>query len=161
MRKRRLAIIAVAAALSACQSLPATGDAVQADVGAAARHWAAAFNACDSARMAALYDASAVLWGTVSPTLIASPAGIRQYFERACAARPQPQVAFGEQHIRMHGETAFNSGTYTFTIYADGQARPWPARYSFAYRQRGGQWLIVDHHSSAVPAPLAPTPAGR
>jgi hypothetical protein len=28
-----------------------------------------------------------------------------------------------------------------------------PARFSFVYRNRDGRWLIVDHHSSAIPAP--------
>ena len=29
---------------------------------------------------------------------------------------------------------------------------PRPARFSFTYRLRDGQWLIADHHSSSVPA---------
>src|SRR6266571_4846796 len=28
-----------------------------------------------------------------------------------------------------------------------------PDRYSFVYAKRNGQWMIVDHHSSAMPAP--------
>jgi hypothetical protein len=35
----------------------------------------------------------------------------------------------------------------------DGQAQTIPARYSFVYVKQGGKWLIVDHHSSAMPAP--------
>jgi uncharacterized protein (TIGR02246 family) len=125
------------------------------------QNWATAFNACDSNRLAALYDAEAALWGTVAPTIIVSLTGIRQYFERACSANPQPKVALGEQNIRVYGDTAINSGTYTFTVFPGGQPRQFPARYSFTYRKKDGQWLIFDHHSSALPAtptqPPAPT----
>ncbi len=137
--------------LTACQTLPGAG-AAEPEAGQAAQAWAAAFNACDGAKAAALYDVDAVLWGTVSPALIASPAGVRQYFERVCSANPQPKVAWGEQRLRVYADTAINSGTYTFTIFPAGQARQVPARYSFTYRKREGRWLIVDHHSSALPA---------
>jgi hypothetical protein len=35
----------------------------------------------------------------------------------------------------------------------DGKPATIAARFSFVYRQRDGRWMIVDHHSSAVPAP--------
>jgi hypothetical protein len=35
----------------------------------------------------------------------------------------------------------------------DGKAVVRPARFSLVYRNRGGRWLIMDHHSSVVPAP--------
>lgn len=146
--------LAATLAAAACQSLPSV-DVSQTEVAAATQRWANAFNDCDSQRAAALYDGTAVLWGTVSPTIISSATGVAQYFERACASRPQPKVVFGEQKIRIYGDTAVNSGTYTFTVFPAGQARELPARYSFTYRKLGGQWLIVDHHSSLMPTPPA------
>jgi|SoiMethySBSTD1v2_1073268.scaffolds.fasta_scaffold296153_3 hypothetical protein len=35
----------------------------------------------------------------------------------------------------------------------EGQPVTTQARFSFTYRLRDGRWMIVDHHSSAVPAP--------
>jgi hypothetical protein len=35
----------------------------------------------------------------------------------------------------------------------DGQVRPVAARYNLVLVNKGGTWLIADHHSSVVPAP--------
>jgi uncharacterized protein (TIGR02246 family) len=161
MSRESLMVLLSAAALSACQSMPSTED-VKAEVSTASQRWATAFNECNSSKAAALYDNAAVLWGTVSASIISSRAGVAQYFERVCTASPQPKVVFGEQNIRVYGDTALNSGTYTFTVFPAGQARQFPARYSFAYRKIEGQWLVVDHHSSALPMPpTAPAAPAR
>jgi len=39
----------------------------------------------------------------------------------------------------------------TFSYTNDGETKTLPARYSFACVKNGGRWLIVDHHSSAMP----------
>lgn len=124
-----------------------TADA-KSQLEAAAQAWSDAFNKCDAARISGLYAADAALWGTVSQALISTPEGIREYFGKVCAS-----VAFGEQHIRVHGDSATNSGSYTFTLMREGKPVPVPARYTFAYRKVGSRWLIVDHHSSLRPAP--------
>jgi hypothetical protein len=64
-------------------------------------------------------------------------------------------VSFGEQLTRVYGDTAINSGAYTFAAVIQGQPRSFPARFSFTYRKVEGRWLIADHHSSALPGPPA------
>ena len=145
----------LATLLAACQTTPAP-EASRADVEQALQDWAAAFNSCDAEKLSSLYAPDAVLWGTVAPVIISSPPGLRQYFERACSPNPQPKVAVGEHLVRVYGNSALNSGSYTFTVFPGGQARQFPARYSFAYQRQGDRWLIVDHHSSALPSPPAP-----
>ena len=54
---------------------------------------------------------------------------------------------------------SFLSGTYVFTVYPGGQPLNLPARYSFTYRRKGSDWLIVSHHSSLTPTPPAPPTA--
>ena len=59
----------------------------------------------------------------------------------------------GERRVRVYGDTAVNTGYYTFSYEKDGQTQTLPARYSFTLVNDDGKWLIVDHHSSAMPAP--------
>jgi len=94
-----------------------------------------------------------VLWGTFSPTVRNTPELIRQYFENTYKALPGHKVTFGEQLIRVYGNTAINTGYYTVSYVKDGETKAIPARYSFVYVKRGNKWVIVDHHSSAVPLP--------
>ena len=97
----------------------------------ATQNWADAFNTCDSDKAGVLYASDAVLWGTVAPVIISSPAGIHQYFERVCSSTPKPKVALGEQLVRVYGDTAINSGSYTFTVFPGGRPFQFPARFSF------------------------------
>ena len=122
------------------------------DMAAATQAWAEAFNSRDPARVLALYDAEAVFWGTISPTLRDTPEAIRDYF-KGMPDQPQGRVVLGEQRTRVYGDIAINTGLYTFSNVRDGQPVTVPARFSFTYQQWDGRWLIVDHHSSAVPSP--------
>ena len=123
------------------------------DVGAATQAWADAMTSHDIDRVLALYDSEAVLWGTRSPTLRDTPPALREYFNILRTVPPSYKAVLGEQRIRIYGDIAINTGTYTFSEVRDGKEINRPARFSFVYRNRGGRWLIVDHHSSAVPAP--------
>ena len=123
------------------------------DVGAATQAWIDAMNSHNAERVVALYDPEAVLWGTRSSALRDNPATVRDYFNVLRTVPPSYKVVLGEQRVRVYGDLAINSGTYTFSEDRDGKTITRPARFSFVYRSRDGRWLIVDHHSSAVPAP--------
>jgi hypothetical protein len=83
----------------------------------------------------------------------ADRAGMRDYFVTAFKVLPGLKVSFGDQKIRVYDTTAVNTGTYTFSYAKDGETKTLPARYSFTYVKRGDTWLVVDHHSSAMPPP--------
>ena len=123
------------------------------EIAGAVAKWTALFVDDNPDTILALYDDAGVLWGTLSPTLLVGKTAIRGYFERAFKALPGHKVTFGEQVTRVYGDVAINSGYYTFTYVKDGETRSIPARFSFVYRKRDGNWMIVDHHSSAMPAP--------
>jgi len=115
-------------------------------VAAATAAWAAAFNSREPARVIALYGAEAILWGTTSKTIATTPAAVAEYFNDM-PKFPNVRVAWGEQHIRVFGDLAVNTGYYTFT-FPKGEL---PARYTLVFKYRDGKWLIVEHHSSRVP----------
>jgi uncharacterized protein (TIGR02246 family) len=123
------------------------------DVAAAGARWAAALAENDPEKLVPLYAEDGVLWGTLSPTIRTGPAALRDYFVGAVKALPNLKVSYGEQSIRVYGNAAVNSGYYTFSFVRDGETKTLPARYSFTYVKIDDQWLIVDHHSSTMPAP--------
>lgn len=131
-----------------------SSDIDEASVRAATEAWIAAFNRSDTAAICALYDPQAVLWGTTAAELITTPQGIAAYFAAVFALQPVPHMALGEVLPRVFGEMAVNTGRYTLTMSAAPSLREVPARFSFTFRRVAGAWRIVDHHSSAVPAPL-------
>jgi len=124
----------------------------KAEVAAATLAWGQALGEDDSEKVLPFYSDDAVLWGTLSPTVRSDRAALRDYFMTAFKVLPGLKVAFGDQLIRVYGGTAVNTGYYTFSFAKDGEAKTLPARYSFTYVKNGDRWLIVDHHSSAMPS---------
>jgi uncharacterized protein (TIGR02246 family) len=122
------------------------------DVAAATMTWGETLGQNDPDKIVLLYATDGVLWGTLSPTLRSNRAALREYFVGAFKVLPSLKVGFGEQLIRVYGDTAVNTGYYTFSYVKDGEPKTLPARYSFTFVKDGGSWKIVDHHSSAMPS---------
>ena len=86
----------------------------------------AALGEDDPDKVLPLYSDDAVLWGTLSPTVRADRAALRDYFVTAFRVLPGLKVAFGDQLIRVYGGTAVNTGYYTFSYVKDGEPRACP-----------------------------------
>ena len=113
------------------------------------KSWAHAFNSRDTEIILAHYSEKAVFWGTVSPTLRDEETEVRDYFK---VIGPNARVSLGDQRPRIFDDIAINTGYYQFTDESDGIRTKVDARFSFVYeRDVRGKWLIVDHHSSAIP----------
>jgi uncharacterized protein (TIGR02246 family) len=123
------------------------------EVAEATQTWARTLGEDDPDKVLPLYADDAVLWGTLSSTVRSDRAALRDYFVTAFRVLPGLKVAFGDQLIRVYGSTAVNTGYYTFSYVKDGETKSLPARYSFTFVKTGERWLIVDHHSSAMPPP--------
>ncbi|HEX6110714.1 MAG TPA: SgcJ/EcaC family oxidoreductase [Geminicoccaceae bacterium] len=144
---------AVAAVLLCGIALPVWADDKE-DVAAAMNMWRdylAKGTTEDPGEILSLYAEDGVLWGTISSKRRDDPAAIRDYFVNAYKALPNLAVTFEDPYIRVYGDTAVNTGYYTFSYEKDGAMQSLPARYSFALVKRDGDWQIVDHHSSAMP----------
>jgi uncharacterized protein (TIGR02246 family) len=148
-----LRISSVVLVLSAALSVQSAKAGPQEDVAATGEKWATVFADNNPDTMTALYAKDGVLWGTLSPSVRSDPAAVKAYFVGAFQALPKATVKFGDQLIRVYGNTAVNTGYYTFSYTKDGETKSIPARYSFTYVKDGNDWKIVDHHSSAVPPP--------
>ena len=145
------ALFLLGCALSQTKPVAAAGS--KEDVAAATAKWGQTLGENDPDKIVTLYATDGVLWGTLSPKLRSDRAALRDYFVTAFKLLPGLKVSFGDQLIRVYGDTAVNTGYYTFSYVKDGEPRTLPARYSFTFVKEGGNWMIVDHHSSAMPAP--------
>jgi uncharacterized protein (TIGR02246 family) len=114
-------------------------------------HWNSALKSGNVQRVVDLYAPNAVLQPTVSNQVRTTAAQIEDYFDHFMALKPVGQINYRE--IRQLGaNAAMDSGVYTFTLTeAGGKTRLVQARYTFVYEQIGGQWKILNHHSSAMP----------
>ena len=113
--------------------------------------WNTALQTGNAQAVVALYAQNALLQPTVSTQVRSTPAQIKNYFEHFLPMKPVGQINYRE--IRQLGSNvAMDSGVYTFTLTeAPGKTREVKARYTFVYEQVGGQWKILNHHSSAMP----------
>jgi hypothetical protein len=153
MMRTRLAISAVVLVLSAGVSVQTATACSKEAVAGAVDRWSTVLAENNPDTIVALYSKDAVLWGTLSSTVRSDPAGLKAYFVGAFQALPKLTVKFGEQFIRVYGDTAINTGYYTLFYTKDGETKSIPARYSFTFVKEGNDCKIVDHHSSAMPAP--------
>ena len=140
-------LIGIAIAIGACDRREP--DAV-AEVEAGIQAWADAYNSHEPDVVASRYHPDAVFWGTVSPTLRANPAEIRDYFS-GLSNRPNAHVEIGEHRVQLYGDLALAAGFYTFTDVTNGMPVTNPSRFSFALRRTGDEWLLAQHHSSRIP----------
>lgn len=144
---RRLAIAAIGLMLLA--ATPALADDTPA-IDAATAQWISAFNRKSVADIVALYAPDAVFFGTSSPVLRHTPAQVLDYF-KALPTLGDSTIALGEHRVQVLGDVAISTGYYTRTATENGKTITSPARFTFVYARRDGRWVIVNHHSSALP----------
>jgi hypothetical protein len=136
-------------ALLVMTAAPAWADATT-DVNAATALWISAFNRKSTTDIVALYAKDAVLFGTSSPVLRDTPELVQDYF-KSLPTLGGATISLGEHRVQIFGDTAVSTGFYTRSSVEQGKTVTNPARFTFVYAKRNGRWLIVNHHSSALP----------
>ena len=151
MEKTRIFCVALGCMI-ACFALLSVAVAAsdEGSVKAAYNDWVKAVTGGSADPVLNLYDDKAVLLATFGPKPLVGHSQLREYFVKFTAL-PRLKAETNESIIRIFGDTAVNSGLYTFSYEKEGKVVNVPARFSFTYRKDGDKWKIVDHHSSVVP----------
>jgi uncharacterized protein (TIGR02246 family) len=116
--------------------------------------WNSALATLDPKKVTACYHPNGVLLPTVSNKVRTNPAEIEDYFKAFLQLKPQGVI--DQSIVRYFSpDSAVDSGVYTFTLQKPEGPVKVQARYSFHYKKNGSEWKIIDHHSSAMPEPVA------
>ena len=109
--------------------------------------WNQSLQSGDPRIVAANYAGQSILLPTVSNKPRLTPEDKLEYFQYFLKNQPSGEINM--RQIQIGRDFAVDSGLYTF-CFAKTRDKV-RARYSFTYRWDGKQWLIVSHHSSAMP----------
>ncbi len=124
----------------------------KAQVSALFDHWNKALLTKRTETVVAAYAPDATLLPTVQTGPLVGPEEIGKYF--SYFLKQSPQATIETRIIHTGCNLAFDVGLYAFMVDGDqpGSRKQVKARYTFIYAPVHGKWLIVHHHSSAVPA---------
>ncbi|WP_019589537.1 MULTISPECIES: SgcJ/EcaC family oxidoreductase [unclassified Thioalkalivibrio] len=111
--------------------------------------WNDALKTGDADRVTDCYAEDAVLLPTVSNVPRTTRDEIRDYFRHFLEKRPEGTI--NQRNVKFGCNKLTDAGTYTFRVRDGGEVREVPARYTFVYENRDGEWKIVHHHSSMMP----------
>lgn len=132
---------------------PTAGRPSEKEIAALFDQWNAALRTGDPEKVAARYAPDAVLLPTASPRIRTDHEGIVDYFEHFLQKKPVGEKTTSVIHV-LDGNSAIDAGLYAFHVTdpVTGEKKTIEARYTYEYEKRGGKWLIVNHHSSVLPA---------
>ena len=115
--------------------------------------WNAALRTGDSEKVADRYAKDAVLLPTASPQIRTNRAEIVDYFDHFLLNKPKGTKIRSVINV-LDSNSAIDAGLYVFNLTdpKTGEKKNVEARYTYEYEKRDGKWLIVNHHSSVLPA---------
>ena len=117
------------------------------DIASLFDRWNESLQTGDPWRVVARYAEPSILLPTVSNRVRLTPEEKADYFAHFLENQPAGEITL--RQIQVGTDLAVDTGLYTFRFAKTGEQIQ--ARYSFTYRRFGTNWLIVSHHSSALP----------
>jgi hypothetical protein len=119
---------------------------LKSEIAALFDRWNNSLKTGDPRKVVANYAPNSILLPTVSNRARFTVAEKEDYFMHFLMRRPEGSI--DDRLIEVDCNSATDAGLYTFR-FVDGTKVK--ARYSFAYKKIGTEWLITSHHSSAMP----------
>ncbi|MBE0661665.1 MAG: SgcJ/EcaC family oxidoreductase [Bacteroidales bacterium] len=113
------------------------------------QEWNNALQSKKTDQVLTLYAKEAILLPTLSPKVRHNHKEIGDYFDFFLSLSPSAEMK--EENIRIFGDMAVNSGIYVFSVTQNAEIVEIPVRFTFVYKKFDSNWLIVEHHSSALP----------
>ena len=111
--------------------------------------WNTSLQTGDPEKVLANYSPSAILLATLANKPRTTPEELKEYFTSFLLKKPFGTI--NTRKIALDCNTASDFGTYTFDLVLDGKKTKVPARYSFEYGYKDGEWKIIHQHSSGMP----------
>ncbi len=148
-----IALSLVAFSASAREAAPELGATGVLDLDSVLMDWKEAVEGGDADAIVKLYDKKAIMISTFVQNPITKHDELLSYYKKVIV-NPDVRVEIEEEHPRRFGNMAVNTGRYTLSYTQEGEEVVVPARFSFTYQLQDKKWVIVDHHSSAVPLPI-------
>lgn len=111
--------------------------------------WNNALKSGDPKKVVKCYAEDAVLLPTVSNLPRTNHEEILDYFEHFLLKKPVGKIV--QRVVKIGCNKITDAGVYMFRVEEGGVSKDIPARYTFVYESKAGDWLISHHHSSAMP----------
>lgn len=114
--------------------------------------WNKTLQTGDAEKVTERYADDAVLLPTVSNKIRTNHAEIEDYFHHFLENKPVGTKTRTIINV-LDNNSAIDTGSYYFVLTdpKTGEKKRVDARYTYEYEKRGGEWLIVNHHSSMMP----------
>ncbi len=118
------------------------------------KEWSEALASRNPDRIVALYQPEAVLLATLKDDPVIDQTTRQSYFA-GLMQKDGLKVVVDKEMVRSFQDVDVISGVYKFQFTDKGKPVTVPARYSFVVQKnKEGQWLAIDHHSSQLPGTL-------
>ncbi|MBF6057099.1 MULTISPECIES: SgcJ/EcaC family oxidoreductase [Thiomicrorhabdus] len=111
--------------------------------------WNQALQTGEPQAVAHLYWDDAILLPTVSNVPRVNHAEIEDYFHHFLQSKPYGTIV--SRNLKQGCNKLTDAGVYEFKVVKNGEKVVVPARYTFVYEFRNGEWKISHHHSSMMP----------
>jgi len=98
----------------------------------------------------ALYAPDAIIAATFNKTLLKDLEQKQRYF-KVFTSLTNLKVATKAYYEHVFDDFATTIGIYSFVYEKEDKIEEVDVRFSFSYAKKDGTWLIINHHSSALP----------